>query len=193
MPIGWIISNIVLWVVVICETVLLLLLLRALGEIKKQGSLLSKGYTNTLDDGGLNIGEKAPAFTASDYRGNIISLNDFDRQQRILAFIFPGCSACTDALEALNYFAQDNPNKELLVVGSPDSKRNQAYATEHHAKMTILTPTPELADETYRIQKVPFIFVIDEAGIIQAKGVVNKVEQLQALLLAAETSLLNVP
>ncbi len=85
------VSIIALWVLVLFETVLLVLLLRALGQIKQQGGV-SGNQVQASGEGGLSPGKKAPSFTATDYEGRVVRLDDFQGQRRILAFILPGCS-----------------------------------------------------------------------------------------------------
>lgn len=177
-------SIIALWVLVLFETGLLLLLLRALGELRQKGTLASTDR-RSLNRGGLAVGEKAPSFVAIDYDDNQISLEGYQGQRRILAFISPGCSACSGAIETLNVFLKKEQGVTVLVLGELNSSRNHAYATEHSAQMPILTPTPGVEEELYRVRALPFVFVIDEVGIIRAKGVVNESEHLQMLLLEA--------
>jgi methylamine dehydrogenase accessory protein MauD len=184
MSTGWIISNIVLWLVVVCETGLLLLLLRAIGELRQQGILptVDKDGANT---GGLAVGEQAPTFIATDYASNEVSLEDFRGMQRILAFVSPGCPACANTIEALNALIQTRQDVKVLVVGGPNREHNQRFAVEYKAKMPILTASPTLLSETYHISGVPFIFAIDESGIILAKKVVNNSQHMQALIATA--------
>ncbi len=165
-----------------------MLLLRALGEIKQQGGLSPTHRVPTLDDReGLPIGEQAPLFSALDQDGKIIKLEDFQGQRRILAFISPGCSACPGTIEVLNRVVQNDHHLAVIVVGSSDSELNRVFAAEHNAQMPILTPDLDLARKTYRIQRVPFLYVLDETGAIRAKGVVNRSGHLQDLLTMADT------
>ena len=58
----WIVVS-VLCILVVFETVLLMLLLRALGQLRQQGAISSSG---AIQSGGLDIGEKAPSFIATN-------------------------------------------------------------------------------------------------------------------------------
>jgi len=58
MSIGWMVSIVALWVVVLIETRLLLLLLCAPGELKQQSSISMANHMPFLGDGGLEIGEQ---------------------------------------------------------------------------------------------------------------------------------------
>ena len=188
MQVGWIVSIIALWIVVIIETVLLLLLLRALGALRQKGGFSSEIRQRTPDDDGLPLGEQAPSFTAMEYDGNMVKMEQF-RSPRILTFVLPGCSACIGAIEALNAIIENEPTLTVMVLGSPDREANRTFAIECGAHMPILAPTSSLlAKETYQLQGFPFVFVLDEEGRILAKGVVNSNEHVQELLTSAFAS-----
>jgi methylamine dehydrogenase accessory protein MauD len=183
-PLFWIISIVALWVLVLLETLLLLQLLRVLGQMKQQGAFMQTPLRSS-EEWGLAVGEPAPSFGATDYEGRPVQLADFQGQRRILAFILPGCAACDGTMKALVTFARQEQTAVILVIGGSDRERNRAYALEHETPFTILTPTPAFSGELYRLGGVPFVFVIDEAGIIRAKGVANTSERLQHLFTAA--------
>lgn len=181
-------STIALWVLVLFETGLLLLLLRVLGELRQKGVLSSVRNSLPSETWGLNVGEQAPSFTATDFDGNVVHLEDFEGHRRILAFILPGCSSCADAIRVLNTTLHTENGMKVMVIGGPVGDLNHAYATEHNAQMPILTPVPDFDRELYRIRGVPFVFVLDEMGVIRAKGIMHEVEQLQHLLAQAFAS-----
>lgn len=162
---------------VLFETGLLLLLLRALGKLRQQGLLPSD---NQME--GLNVGEQAPLFTALDHEGKSVSLNDFQGQRRILVFIAPGCPACSLAIEMLNNFLASDKDIVVLVLGATDHHLNRSYAVEQGALMNILAPESSKLKDIYRIPIFPFAYLLDEAGVIRARGFFTYREHLQSLL-----------
>jgi methylamine dehydrogenase accessory protein MauD len=178
------VSIVALWVLVIVETVLLVLLLRALGDLRQKGAFHNAGMELTRIEG-ISIGEQAPSFEAVDFDGDTVCLGDFQEQRLILAFISPGCRACAAAIQALNAIHQDEHNLSILIVGSSDPELNRVYAAEHRAMVSILTPSTNIERELYRIPGVPFIFVLDETKVIRAKGYVNYREDISQMLTAA--------
>ncbi len=72
-----------------------------------------------------------------------------------------------------------------LVVGGIDHRLNGAYAVEHGAHMPILTPDNAQVKEAYRVQNVPFVFLLDKSGVIRARGVFNDRQHLDHLLTVA--------
>ena len=170
-----------LWILVLFETVLLLLLLRALGELRQKGMLLSGEAMQSSALGGLEVGEQAPSFTASDQDGNVIELEDI-KKRRVLAFVSPSCSACDSTLQVLKTVKQDQRVEVVLVVGSSNSEENRRYAAKHDLQMPLLTPGSEVVEGLYHVHGFPLVFVLDEVGMIRAKGGVNHEKQLRDLL-----------
>lgn len=173
------VSIIALWVLVLFETGLLLLLLRALGELRQQRGFSA---TNSPPHSGLEIGEQAPVFVATDDDGGSVQLEDFRGKRCLLAFVSPDCPACAGAIETLNTVVHNEQDLAVLVIGGPDAQKNGRYAVEHHAQMPIWASSETLPMEVYRIRGIPFVFVLDERGIIRAKGPVNQLDHLQAML-----------
>lgn len=135
--------------------------------------------------GGLDIGEIAPTFIATDQYNNVVHFDDFGKKQRLLAFVKPGCLICPKALEALEYLIQNEQDIIGLVVGSSNHEKNRIYITEHTVKLPFLTPDSDSVKKLYKVRASPLVFVVDEAGVIRAKGIVNRVEHLQQLLATA--------
>ena len=132
--------------------------------------------------GGLDIGENAPTFVAVDLEDNRLIIDSSQEKSYLLTFVSPGCSVCSGALKALQKMLQEKPSLAGLVVGSSDKELNRVYAKNQHVRMPFLTDDANLIQKIYRVQGFPLTFVIDEAGVIRAKGVINNYLQLQALL-----------
>lgn len=178
----WItVSIVALWVLVLCETGLLLLLLRALGQLRLQNNATSGMDTSMPKDWGPSIGTQAPSFTAQTLQNRTVSLEDYQGRKRLLLFISPTCSACAQAIESLNVLHQNEPDLDLLVLGSTDYKANQAYAAERQLSVPILTPAQNLTSETYGIKAIPYALMLDEQGTVRAKGMAIEENYLQRL------------
>jgi peroxiredoxin len=152
--------------------------------IKRQLSLPDDPYA-----GGLSVGEQAPLFTAFDQTGMPQNLSDYIGQRYILGFVLPGCTVCPGALKALHRLHQDEPDLAILIMGGADEARNRAYGQQHDVHLPFLTPDSQLVEQTYRVRGFPLLFVLDQTGVIRAKGVVNTYGHLQVLLRSAAKAL----
>lgn len=143
---------------------------------------ISTEHVQPLDVGGLSLGEKAPPFVATDQNGNSLNLDHFQGIPYLLTFVTPGCPACPKALEIMENVLQSQQKVSGLVVGSSDFESNRIYAAEHKVNLPFLTPLLESTKKLYNVQVVPFIYLVDEAGIIRAKGIISNMDHLEQLL-----------
>jgi methylamine dehydrogenase accessory protein MauD len=186
MAAGWTISYIVLWGVVLLETVLLVLLLRALGELRQQLKLVQGTLAPDLEVGGLEVGKKAPSFTATDQYGNTVQLDNWQGQRRLLAFLSATCSTCQKTIGFLNDLLQSEPDLQVLVVGMDhDWATNREMAEKSHAQMPVLTTRTDVARDLYHVRMISAVFALDESGVIRAKKLIHEREQLDELLAEA--------
>lgn len=141
----------------------------------------------------LNVGDKAPAITATDQHGNTVSLSDFKGKKVILYFYpkdnTPGCTT-----EACNY--RDNYQSlladgfEVIGVSVNSERSHRNFANKHNLPFTLLVDTDQHIVNDYGVwaQKSLFgrkymgtlrtTFVINEAGIIT--HIIDKVDNQRA-------------
>jgi hypothetical protein len=112
--------------------------------------------------------------------GQEITLDDFQGRRRIVAFILPGCDACKELIEALARLIKNEDAPAVFLVGSPDRVTNEIYASESKSPVPILTATAHVFKDLYHVPAVPFVFLLDEEGIIRQKGVAIRYEQLRS-------------
>ncbi|WP_211326414.1 TlpA family protein disulfide reductase [Thermosporothrix hazakensis] len=155
-----------LWVLVIGETVLLILLLRALGALKLK-------TTPIEEPEGLKIGTIAPSFVFQDGSGNENALKQTDGRRRMLLFLRPGCPACVEAIRLAKAVQGRQEVPDILLFGLADAQTNKVYAREQELQIPLLTPVSPSCDELYAIRSVPFAFVVDEQRQVLAKGVAS--------------------
>lgn len=185
MTVFWIINISVLWIIVLVETALLFLLLRALGTLRQQGR-----QENPLLTGGLATGAQAPLFVAVDQHNKEMRLESTQGQKRVIVFISPGCQACVHTLEMLDTLKNTFTEVSFLIIGGSDFSINYDYALKHRITLPLLTPTlSDVGIASYHIQAFPFAYILDEKGYIRAKGIITQVSEAHTLLKSAFTSL----
>jgi thiol-disulfide isomerase/thioredoxin len=110
-----------------------------------------------------------------------------DDRAAVVMFLAPDCHPCRQLLPSLPVFARHYPEFELLpIVVGEDAALRESFANE-------LTPNGQ-ADMSHvfaewNVRGTPFAVGIDDHGIVRSKGVVNNLDQLEAL---AETVKLKV-
>jgi methylamine dehydrogenase accessory protein MauD len=169
----------VLAAAVLCLAFLMLGLLRKVQVLDWHYEQLHTTTPRRIGRDGVLPGKTAPDFTLPSLDGGKRSLSDFAGHRILLVFTQQGCGPCHQLLPVLPRF--QSHDLQVLVVNN-----GQIDDTETDWKR--LTPQiPVLFQEKYEISKryeilsSPFAFIIDEAGRVVAKGVVNSSQHLQLL------------
>jgi peroxiredoxin Q/BCP len=92
----------------------------------------------------LKVGDKVPAFSVSDDRGNIQSLNDYSGKKLVVFFYpkasTPGCTA--EACDLRDHFKElQDAGYSLLGISADSEKRQRNFSEKYDF------PFPLLADE----------------------------------------------
>ncbi|MEO8973320.1 MAG: redoxin domain-containing protein [Ktedonobacteraceae bacterium] len=174
-----------LWIVVIVlgvlelfETVLLVLLLRGLGELRQREGRSTSGMW------GVAVGQPAPSLTVYDQQGQSIRIEDI-KEKSVLLFILFDCPACELAIQDLIKLYRQDQHLRPLIIGRAEAEANQEYAQKHKLSLPIYRPDKDQPENIYGFGLFPSAFILDENGIIRAKGVVTQREPLSALLAEA--------
>lgn len=162
-----VVSHIVSWVVIVLMGVLLVAMMRQIGVL-----LLRSGGTTPLDIGaGPGIGEPAPWMPAG---GD-------DVRSKLVAFLSTSCGTCDALVPALDAIdASYRDTIQVVAVAKESETELRAWRPGARARIPILT-SPE-AFKRFQVDGTPYAFVIDAKGTVAARGGVNHIEHLEALL-----------
>lgn len=163
----WLISYIVLWLFVLALGVLVLLLYRQLG-------IMYLGTAEGVSRDGLEKGTRAPDFTLTDQYGKGQQLSRYKGQPVMLIFGSPHCSPCRLLLPQLHDWARQHRDVNVLWLNAASAEESNRFVSETSATLPIIPYTPDdnLLDK-YKVRVTPFLFMVDENGIIRSKGLVN--------------------
>jgi methylamine dehydrogenase accessory protein MauD len=165
----WLVSYIVLWVLVLTMGVLILLLYRQLG-------IMYLGSAEGVSRDGLPKGTQAPDFSVTDQYGNLQRLINYRGRPTLLLFGSPHCSPCRTLLPQLHDWAAAHPEVGVLWLNAASPEESLKFVSDTGATIPVAPYPPEgnsnLLD-TYRVRVTPFSFLLDENGVIRAKGLVN--------------------
>ena len=184
------VSNVVLWVVVLLLAGVVVALVRQIGVLYERvapaGALMvSRGPV---------VGEAAPLVRLEDLAGTAREVGGPGRDGRstLLFFLSPTCPVCKELLPALRSLARGE-GAWLDVVLASDGPRaeHQAFvrAQALEAFPYVLSAALGL---TYQVAKLPYAVLLDGAGVVRAKGLVNTREHLESLLEAKERGIASI-
>ncbi len=178
MTTAFVASYISLWVVVVLLALVLVALARQIGVLHGRLGPVGARIANT----GPAIGEVLTSFVETDIFERSISIPDTNRNT-LLLFVSPGCPMCDQIAPAVRSFAKDEKRKIRIVLASfnGDAPANQAYATERGLDDISYVLSKDLALRL-GVLSVPYAVLIDVAGVVRSKGLVNNREHLESLV-----------
>lgn len=176
------ISNALLWVLMLAVIVALWALARQVGilyeRIAPMGALVT--------DAGPKLGDAAPQFDLPALNGQRVAIGGERPRSQLIFFLSPTCPVCKKLLPVLKSASQAERDW-LDVILASDGEATQHLGFYGNAQLQQF-PYVLSADlgMTYRVSRLPYAVLIDERGIIRAKGLVNSREHLESLFNAKE-------
>ena len=173
------ISNLVLWTVVVCLCLVVLALARQLGILHERiapvGALLLKQ--------GLKVGEPAPRVTVTDLDGreHAIGAPAADQRSTLLVFVSPTCPICKALLPVLKSTRRGEHGWLSVVLASDGVEdEHRRFVAAHGLSGTPYVLSTQLG-MTFQVGRLPFAAIIDASGILRARGLINSREHLESL------------
>jgi len=172
-----------LWGVVIILSLTVLALARQVGVLHERvapaGALLSAA--------GPGVGEASPKLEVHALAGNAITVggNLAAGRALLLLFVSNTCPICKKLIPVAQDFTKAE-RLDVLFVGDGDLAEQNKLVDRFgiDAKRFVNGPDIGLA---YRVDKLPYAVLLDDAGLISAKGLVNSREHLESLIIAKES------
>jgi methylamine dehydrogenase accessory protein MauD len=168
-------TYILLWLLVLTLGVALVVALRQLGILSLR--LGPQGALNI--DSGPEVGSVAPEFEEPDLGGYRLQSPWRGSRRSLFVFVSPTCSACPQVLPSIKAVRRAEGKKTaIVVVSNGASDRNAEYQQLAGAPLVV---SEELSAK-FAITATPYAVAVDEQGIVRAKGIVNQMEHIEALL-----------
>ncbi|MBI3148399.1 MAG: methylamine dehydrogenase accessory protein MauD [Betaproteobacteria bacterium] len=182
------ISNIVLWVVVLALLLVVFALARQVGilyeRIAPMGALML--------DTGPKVGEAAPRFELPTLARETLVVGAPGPASQLLFFLSPTCPVCKKLLPILKSIAKDEASWLRLAFASDgEPEDHRAFQRKAALESFPYVLSAELG-MAFRVGKLPYAVLIDEQGVVRAKGLVNSREQLESLFTAKELKVASV-
>lgn len=176
-------SVVLLWVAVIGLGILVFALARQIGvlhtRIAPAGALMTSA--------GPKVGEAAPAMSLTALSGDTVEIGGTPGIAQLVLFVSPTCPVCKQLVPAAQSLARSERRRLKLVFASDGDlpEKHAAYAQ----RMDIVEPyvlSTELGLR-YEVGKLPHALLIDQAGVLRSKGLVNSREHLESLVEAMDS------
>jgi methylamine dehydrogenase accessory protein MauD len=173
------ISVFVLWIVVLCLLAVVLALTRQLGVLHERIAPVGALMLNR----GLAVGEQAPAIDVVDLHGANLRLGAprTDGKSVLLLFVSPTCPVCKSLLPIVKSSGRDERDWLDIILasdGNTDEHRDYVRANGLGGIPYVLSAPLGMA---YQVSRLPFAALLDEAGVLRARGLINSREHLESL------------
>jgi len=184
MPQALLVSNLVLWVLTAVLAAAVALLARELGSLYRR--LPAVGAL--MIDRGPAIGTLAPGFDVEAHGSGKVAIGgpSVDGRSTLLLFVGPTCPVCRKLLPIVPSLARAENSWLRMIVVSDGQHHSHAAAAARLAERDVAYVLSEPVGRAYAIGRLPYAVLIDEAGRVRAKGLVNSREHLESLFEAKE-------
>ena len=177
------ITLILLWVVVICLSAAVLALARQVGVLHERvapaGALVSAA--------GPGVGEPSPKIEVHALAGNAVTVGGklAPGNALLMLFVSQTCPICKKLIPIALDFAKSE-RLQVLFVGDAELSEQQTLIGQFGIAAERFVNGPEVG-MTFRVDKLPYAVLLDDSGVISAKGLVNSREHFESLIIAKET------
>jgi methylamine dehydrogenase accessory protein MauD len=184
------ISQVALWVLLLIVAALQFALLRQVGVIHER---IAPMGALTLDKGPKE-GESAPVFDLLDLKKRRVRLGGESAagKSTLIFFLSPTCPVCKKMLPILKSSARSEARRlEIILASDGDAPEHERFVAAQNLIEFPYVLSQELG-MTYRVGKLPYAVLIDEAGAVRAKGLINTREHLESLIQAKEMGVASI-
>jgi len=173
------ISNLVLWMLVLGLSAVVLALARQLGVLHERIAPAGALMLNR----GLTVGEPAPVLEVADLQGRAHQVGSprTDGRSTLLLFVSPSCPVCKTLLTAVKSSASDERAWMDVILASDGNDTEQREFVRAQGLEGIPYVVSAALGLAYQVGRLPFAALLDERGILRARGLVNSREHLESL------------
>lgn len=184
------VSNVVLWVLVLVLAGIVVALARQIGVL----------YERVAPAGALMIGrgpavgEAAPVVRAEKLGGGSREIGgpSVEGRSTLVFFLAPTCPVCKTLLPALRSAARrETAWLDVLLASDGPEAEHAAFVRAEHLEAFPYVLSPALGI-TYQVGKLPYAVLLDATGVVRAKGLVNSREHLESLFEAQERGVASI-
>ena len=179
-------SNIVLWIALIVITVIVFALVRQIGVLYERVAPAGALSINQQ----LKVGQTAPELDVINLKNQQtlhIAGPSTAQKCQLLFFVSPTCPMCKSLIGIAKSIAREESQWVDLVFASDGSEDEIGQCMEAQGLTQSNLVNSDLLGKSYGVAKLPYAVLIDEAGTLQAMGIVNSREHIESLFNVKET------
>ena len=173
------VSNVVLWALVLALAGVVLALTRQLGVLHQRIAPAGALMLNR----GLTVGEPAPVLELAALDGRELKVGAVrdDGRSTLLLFVSPTCPVCKTLLPAVKSSRTDERSWMDVILASDGDATAQREFVRTQGLEEIPYVVSAALGLAYQVSRLPFAALLDDRGVLRARGLVNSREHLESL------------
>lgn len=183
------VSQMLLWAVVIVLAVLVAALARQVGILHER--IAPAGALSLHQK--VNVGDVPTALVLDALDGQRIAVGGTrGGRSQLLFFAAPDCPVCKTLLPVLRSAAKAEADwLDVVVAGDGDAGAYRSMAAEQRLEGVPLVLSEALG-RSFGVSKLPYAVLLDEGGKVASLGLVNSREHLESLFEAKERGVASI-
>jgi methylamine dehydrogenase accessory protein MauD len=184
------VSHILLWIVVVAQAAVILALARQLGVLHERIAPVGALVLNR----GLKIGSPVPTVEATNLQGELVRVGGerADGRSTLVLFVSPTCPICKSLLAVVKSTRrQERDWLDLVLASDGELEANREFVRVHGLQGSAYVLSKELG-LALQVNRLPFAALVDSAGVLRGRGLINSREHLESLFEAQRTGLSSV-
>ncbi len=180
------VSNVILWIIVIALAFVVLALARQVGILHQRVAPAGALMPTT----GPKVGEMTEPMALTDLNDESVTVGGVneDGLATLVMFLSPTCPVCKSLVPAARSLVMREGKRMRLVFASDGDSLEQHKA---YARDLSLDAYPYVISQplgiAYAVSKLPFAVLLSADGTLQSKGLVNSREHLESLVEAMDS------
>lgn len=184
------VSNIILWIVVVLMAVVIFALTRQIGVLYERVAPAGALAVNK----NIEVGQDAPAMSLQTIDARMVQIagaTDNGKSQ-LLFWLSPDCPVCKTLIPALKAAAKAEADWVQLVLASDGMELDHQSYIGQYGLESFPYVISELLGKTYGVAKLPYAVLINEHGKLASMGIINSREHLDSLFEAKERKVASI-
>lgn len=184
------ISNIVLWIVVVIMALLIFALVRQVGVLYERVAPAGALMLNSR----LKVGDQAPELELIDLEGSRLTVGGVSSAGKctLLFFVSPTCPVCKTLLPIVKSAGKSERAWLEVILASDGTDQDHKGYVKAQGLHDLPYISSELLGRSYGVSKLPYAVLIDEGGRISSMGIVNSREHLESLFESRERGVASI-
>ena len=171
----WVASYVILWLLVVLLCFVVVSLARQIGTLHLR---LGPRGALEMDAEGPPLGEAPVPADARTTTGETVSVGGPGSAQ-VLLFVSPTCHVCEQVMPSVGVAARAKAMDAIVLSDTDEVETANVFAAR---KLDVPVVSGKDLAVRYGVPGTPFVVVLDELGVVRAKGTVNNLEQLEGLI-----------